>query len=213
MELFIPEKLIEKRKQLQTKASYRKEAVIEPGEEMESLIRRLYQVDHSMIKAAALSLSDMQADMLAGYLPYNFYGEDEQRLFDIMGERMDESSSRILYAQWQNAFSNPQCNEFMKEQCRRNGSFAHMLEEYDISTDAFLKVLSSMNIPLGFDEELLGKRFSDDDDLNNRLKNHGVIEESLLDIAFKAADHGKQILSNSQDNKKDKQQKTDCKRV
>ena len=187
MELFIPEQFIEKRKQLQLKGENKRQVSIEPGTEMEELLRRMYQVDPSMVKAAALSLSDRQADMLAGYLPYNFYGEDETRLFEVMDNRLDERSSRTLYMQWQNAYSNPACNEFMIRMSRKEGGFKKMLEGYGISTDAFIKVLESINIPLGFDEELMGKHFSDDQDLDNRLRGYGIIEESMLDIACKCA--------------------------
>jgi len=187
MELFVPEKLIGIRKQIQEAALRKKQVSYEPGEELEKLLNRLYDADDSMVKAAAVSISDKQADMLAGYLPYNYYGRDENRLFSVMKHRMDEHTSRVLYSQWQESFNNPECNRFLKELSASDPCFRSMLESCGIAPDAFADVLDSPNIPLGFDEELVGKHFEDGADFNNKLKSRGVCEQSYLDIECKRA--------------------------
>ena len=187
MELFVPEKLIEERKRLQEKNAARRMAAIEPGEEMEGLIRRLYQSDKAMVKAAAASLSARQADMLAGYLAYNFYGQDESRLFDVLRYRMNDHTCQILYQQWQESFNNPECNEYMKSLAASDPAFTEMLKGYGISPEAFLQVLDSPNIPLGFDEILVGTHFTDGEDLDNKLNALGIAPQSLLDVECKRA--------------------------
>ena len=188
MELFVPEKLIDQRISIQKKNAALKNVSFEAGDEMQQLISRLYRYDDSMVKAAALSLSEKQAGMLAGYLPYNYYGQDETRLFDILRYRLNDNTCRVLYEQWQECFGNSQCNEFMRSLAvSSEESFLDLLRRFGIPKESFIKILDSENIALGFDEELIGTRFEDGEDFDNRLKEHGVVHQSLLDVECKRA--------------------------
>lgn len=185
---YIPEKLIQANIEIQgihhTDKEFRAADYVE---DTEALIRRLAEEPEDMLRAAALALPERDIHKLAGYLPYNYFQIDESRLFEVVRHRLDERSAEILFAQWQEAFDNPVCNTYLKTLVQSDTAFRKLLERKHIKAEVFLKVLDSANIPLSFDEELIGHHFSDGAEFDEKLKYYGVTDQSFLDIECKRA--------------------------
>ena len=185
---FIPEQLIQANIEIQS--LHRKELEYRAAdcvEETSQLLKRLDEVPRDMARAAAMTLTDREVDMLAGYLPYNYLELDERHYFDILQYRMNDRSAQVLFSQWQESFDNSECNSYLKNLTSQNRPFQEYLLKHHIQAAVFLRVLASLNIPLCFDEELVGKDFANGAEFNEKLKSFGVIEESFLDIECKRA--------------------------
>ena len=181
--IYIPEKIIETRKRIVN--NHRRLEQSDP--ELEQFIRRLNGYSDGMLKAAALSLTDKEVEILAAYLPYNYYQISEKKLFEILRYRLDERSMRILFLQWQEEFTNPECNLFLKSLASSNPVFQQLLKKYHISETTFIEILDSNNIPLAYDEKLIGGQYADGVDFEKKLRYYGVAEGSYLDIECKRA--------------------------
>lgn len=185
---FTPERLIESRKKVE-EAHVRQEAYdfTMPGEELEALIRRLLDTRDGMLTATGMSLSDREACMLAGYLPHNFYEVSEDKLFRILNKRLDEASGEVLFREWQEEFGNYPCNHFLRELAEHNASFQKVLAKHHIKSALFIQILISRNIPLAFDQLLIGAVFADGIEFENKLKYYGIVPQSFLDVECKRA--------------------------
>ena len=186
--VFIPEKLIEARHAI-VKVHSTPDAAgySDISEETLELMQRINDTQPSMLRATALALSDKEVMKLAGSVPYCNYDLNGTNLAAVLKQRLDENTSRILFENWQEEFNNPGCNDLLKDLAAYDGNFIRFLSSVHIDGDVFIKVLDSVNIPLSFDEELVGCRFRDGEDFNNRLKFHGIVENSFLDIECKRA--------------------------
>lgn len=185
---FTPEKLIEAQKRLE--ALHRPAEPYDyshPEETLEQLIRRIDGMPEDMLQAAAFALSDRDIRLAAGYLPYNFYEVSEQKLARLLNYRMDAEACRILFREWQEEFTNPQCNEFLQKMASSNGYFQELLREHHISKEMFQRILKSRSIPLAYDQQLIGGVFSDGEEFEKRLRYYGVFKDSFLDVECKRA--------------------------
>ena len=186
--VFKPEKLIKIRQQIAQEHQKNEEIpVAEFTEEVEQLILRLSKTPLELQKAAALAMKDREVIILAGYLPYNYYELDEKNLFEIFRYRVNRKSCGVLFQQWQEAFANPDCNEFLKSLAVSSRSFQELLRDIHIKQEVFEKMLESQNIPLYYDEHIAGKNFKDGAEFNKNLAYYGIVENSLLDIECKRA--------------------------
>jgi len=185
---FTPERLIESCQRVT--AMHRPEEAYDftsPGEDLEQLVRKLLETSPEMLEAAGLSLSDRQARMLAGYLPYNFYDVPEDKLFRMMEPRLDEASCEILFREWQEEFGNYACNHFLRELAESNSCFQALLKKHHIKPALFIQILISRNIPLAYDQLLVGAVFADGREFERKLQYYGVYPQSFLDIECKRA--------------------------
>ena len=186
--LFTPEQLISTRHQVQKLHPLRSGSFLpETPEKTQQLIMRLVSTDSSMVRAAAASLSDREVSIVAGYLPFNDYVVDEKKLFEILRLRMNPAVADLLFCSWQDAFQNSQCNGFLKTLVVSSKDFQAVLGRNHIEGSLFLKILNSRNIPLSYDEELIGRHFADGEDFDAKLKYYGVVPQSLLEIECKRA--------------------------
>ncbi|MCF0228855.1 MAG: hypothetical protein HUJ76_04070 [Parasporobacterium sp.] len=179
---FVPEKLI------QTRTDICKDPdPAEKDSKLEGLVRRLSGISGHMAKAAAVSLSDKEVQALVSYLPFNDFGIDEKPVFEILKNRMDRKACQNLFASWQDSFDNSDCNYFIKKLVVSDSNFKELLGEYNIDSRVFFRILNSRNIPLSYDEELIGKHFTSGEDFDNRLRRFGVVQNSLLEMECKRA--------------------------
>ena len=125
--------------------------------------------------------------MLAGYLPYNYYDVPEDKLFHMMKYRMDDESCEVLFREWQEEFGNYQCNHFLRELAEHNSSFQNLLAKKHIKPALFIQILISRNIPLAFDQLLIGAVFADGIEFERKLQYYGVVPQSFLDVECKRA--------------------------
>ena len=182
---YIPEKIIQARKNIVTAHSPASRQLT--GAEAEQFIRRLNGYSDEMLKAVSLSLSEEEAVLLTGYLPYNDYQLSERKLFRIAGYRIDDRLAEILFRNWQEEFGNPECNAFLKTLARSNAPFQALLKKHHIDKTLFTEVLDSSNIPLAFDEKILGGQYGHGVDFDKKLRYYGVAEGSYLDVECKRA--------------------------
>lgn len=186
--LYTPERLIESRKKVE--ALHVKEDAYNfasPEEDLELLIRRLLDTQDTMVPAAGLCLSDREACMLAGYLPHNYYEVSEDKLFLAMKKRLDDDSCEVLFEQWQEEFDNYPCNHFLRELSEKNPYFQKTLEKHHIKPALFIQILISRNIPLAFDQLLIGAVFADGMEFERKLQYYGITPQSFLDVECKRA--------------------------
>lgn len=183
--IYIPEKTIESRKSIVTahRPGYRQQT----GPEAERFIRRLNGYSDEMLKAVSLSLTDEEAELLAGYLPYNDYQLPLRKLFTVTGYRMDDHLAEVLFRNWQEEFGNPECNAFLKNLTQSDPSFRALLAKNRIDGTLFAEVLDSSNIPLAFDEKILGGQYGHGLDFDKKLSFYGVAEGSYLSVECKRA--------------------------
>jgi len=185
---FTPEKLIEAGKKVE--ALHKRDVAYDfsrPDEEMEQLVRRLFQTPDDMLRAASMALSVRELHMLAGYLPYNYYDLPEQKLTEVLRYRMDENACRVLFREWQEEYTNQECNRFLRYLTDSNGFFRKLLAEHHISTEVYARILGSRNVPLAYDQLLIGGMFSDGSAFENKLRYYGVADGSFLDVECKRA--------------------------
>ena len=185
--IYIPEKIIEARKSIVPAHRRNQAGGFAASEELEQFIGRLNGYSRDMLKAAALSLSAEEVDTLAGYLPYNYYAVSQKKLFEILRYRLDDRSVKVLFRQWQEEFNNPECNAFLKEMALTDGPFQRILKRCHIREDVFVGILDSGQIPIGYDEQLIGGKYSDGEDFEKKLRYFGVAQGSYLDIECKRA--------------------------
>lgn len=183
--IFSPDNLIQARKNICGSEKEKEINFADPEYETEVLVKRLAKTSDDMLKATALSLSDREVDILAGYLPYNHYRLNLIKLCHILKYRMTDRACRTLFSQWQESFNNRDCNAFLKALAKSSRAFKRLLERNRIPEVVFIRILEGQNIPLGFDEQLIGKRFLNGTDFANRLRYYGIIENSYLDIECK----------------------------
>ena len=186
--LYTPERLIESRKKVE--ALHVKEDAYNfasPEEDLELLIRRLLDTQDAMVTAAGLCLSDREACMLAGYLPHNYYEVSEDKLFLAMKKRLDDDSCEVLFEQWQEEFDNYPCNQFLRELSEKNPYFQKMLGKHHNKPALFIQILISRNIPLAFDQLLIGAVFAEGMEFERKLQYYGITPQSFLDVECKRA--------------------------
>jgi len=185
---FTPERLIESRRKVE--ALHAKEeaySFASPGEDLEQLIRSLLETQDEMLPAAGLSLSDRQTCMLAGYLPHNYYDVPEEKLFRSLKKRLDDPSCEVLFQEWQEEFGNYPCNHFLRELAEQSPCFQKMLAKHHIKPALFIQILISRNIPLAFDQLLIGAVFADGMEFERKLQYYGITPQSFLDVECKRA--------------------------
>ena len=185
--IYIPEKIIDARKKIVPVHRQKKQGGFAASEELEKFVGKLNGYSADMLKAAALSLSAEEVDTLAGYLPYNYYAVSQKKLFEILRHRLDDRSVRVLFRQWQEEFTTPECNAFLREMALSDGPLQRLLQICHIRGDVFAGILDSGQIPIGYDEQLIGGRYSNGEDFEKKLRYFGVAQGSYLDIECKRA--------------------------
>ena len=186
--LFTPERLIESRKKIE--ALHVPEEAYDfasPGKDLELLVRRLLDTQDEMLIAVGMSLSDRETLMLAGYLPHNFYEVPEKKLFCALKKRMDGAACEVLFREWQEEFGNLPCNQFLRELAEQSPGFQSVLTRHHIKPALFIQILISRNIPLAFDQLLIGAVFANGAEFENKLQYYGVAPQSYLDVECKRA--------------------------
>ena len=180
---FIPKQLISAKEEVVLKHKKAPEAVFESlSNEDEALINKLSALKKWMLKANALALNEKQLVAVAGYIPYNYLSVPMSNLFEVMRLRSDESSCKALFEQWQEAFDNQECNDFLKVFAATNAAFKDVLESNHLTVSLFLKVIGNDNIPLALVEHLNSADEPEEDDFYEKLKYYGVKPNSWLEI-------------------------------
>ena len=164
---FVPRKLIQAREDIAIQHPIEHEvASITPDDDLYRLITRLASLEKYQVKKNALALSNKEMQKVTAYLPFNHYKVNMANLFDIFIYRSNQELCELLYSQWQDSFSNKECNDFLVKLLGFDEKFIMLMRKMNLPENIFLKVIQSNNIPLFF---------------GNMLKNSSGVKSTLAD--------------------------------
>lgn len=152
-------------------------------EEIKNLIFRVVGWEKYSVKMNAYSLRDDEVKALIDYIPRNEYGVNLENIFMVYKYRKTEVMDAILYFQWQDYYSNVECNNFIIDLLKYDEKFILFIRNKGLTESAMIKVLSSNNII-----SALGKEIYDDGrkkgylSIEKMILNHGIRKESRLSI-------------------------------
>ena len=130
-----------------------------PSDRLRELIERVVALELYQVKKNAYVLSEDEVLQIAGYLPHNYYGVDMKNLFLVCNYRSTSEVCKILFEQWQSAYDNKQCNQYMREQLQVNEDFIILMHGHHLGDNLFDDVLKSDSIPTRIGLECVGRTF------------------------------------------------------
>ena len=178
---FVPKRLINARKEIELiHRSVSEPVKISPSNELKQLIYSLVSLEESKIKVTACCLSDRELELLAGYIPYNYYGVKMANLFSIFKERSNDRLCQVLYIQWQNSYQNESCNSFLEDLALSDECFKRLIKNYNMIPYPFISILRDRNIAVRFGKEARDRYFVNRVLLSERLAYFGIRKTSTL---------------------------------
>lgn len=128
---------------------------IQPDIMLQQLVVKLAGLRHDQIKRTALSLTEGEVVMVAGYLPNDFYKVRLEPLFDVLKYRSSVKSCRVLWRQWQNTYDNRRCNLLLKGFLAVDRPLQAVLQDNHVTAELFEAFLSAEDIASRFGRECL----------------------------------------------------------
>lgn len=181
---FIPKHLQRTRKEVE--ATHKSKNIIADmfylsvDDELEYLIKSLVKLDEADLAIETYVLSDMEVYRIAGYLPYNYFDVDMKNLFRIFLARSERGLCKVLYDQWQNSYSNEECNDFLHILMKNDENFSKYIEEKHLGLEQLDNILQNQDIVFGFGTEVLKYPFSERKTLKEKFDFFGIHEDSKL---------------------------------
>lgn len=145
-----------------------------PNDKLKTLIERIVALELYQVKQNALALPEDDILLIAGYLPHNYYNVEMRNLFLVFNYRSSQQACETLYEQWQSAYDNEQCNQYMREQLQINERFIMLMRNHNISEQIFAEILSSDIIPSRFGMECVNRQFPSGYSLLNKMNYFGI---------------------------------------
>ena len=146
----------------------------EPNDRLRILVERIVALELYQVKQNALALTADEVLLIAGYLPHNYYNVDMKNLFLVFSYRSSQQACETLYEQWQSAYDNDQCNQYMREQLQINEKFIMLMRGHNISEQIFDEILLADIIPSRFGMECVNRQFPIGYSLLNKMNYFGV---------------------------------------
>ena len=157
---FTPKKLIEAANDVAIVHKKQRDVLdYSPNDSLKELIERIVALELFQVKKNAYVLSEDEVLQIAGYLPHNYYGVDMQNLFLVCNYRSNSEMCKVLFEQWQSAYDNKQCNQYMREQLIVNEHFIILMHGHHLEESLFDDVLKSDSIPTRIGLECVGRNF------------------------------------------------------
>lgn len=185
--LFVPKRLKAARHEIfQIHQNSKKQMSVSQSKELEELIESLVCIPASQLKMVSYSLTDRELEMVAGYIPHNYFKVDRSNLFKIFAIRSSEKMCEILYNHWQENYQDEECNQFICEDLKEDKNWDVFLKKNHLSALLFDEILREKQIAYRFGMELKKYSFGNMVPLGERLKLFAIRESSQLysDCAF-----------------------------
>lgn len=154
---------------------------IKPNDKLFELVNRIASLEIKKVKMNAMSLSANDIAAIAAYLPHNYYSVKMRNLFLVFKYRTDYRLCEILYDQWQNTYTNKECNEFILDVLlKEKEDFIILLRNNHIDENHFRMFLEKGDIPTRYGYELRKVNFRKGLSLKDKLGYFGVKNSSKL---------------------------------
>lgn len=144
------------------------------------MIKRLASLNQREAEKEALVVTKKELEAIARYLPHNYYKVRMDSLFLIFRLRANKNINWILFYEWQNAYDNQECNEFLKGFTIESTDFKSIMQECHFTAQKFKGFLSEKNIPIAYGKEALTVKGINSNKLNAQLAYLGIKETSKL---------------------------------
>ena len=178
---YIPSKLIKAKQEIvEQHANIGEPKILEPNLEIMRLILRLTKLDEKSVYSESLVLTKKELEIIAGYIPHNFYDVKLDNLFQILQIRNSLKLCNILLYEWQNSYDNQECNDFLKLLIKKNEYIGKIISGWNLTACQFIKFLDSENIPVAYGRTAVLLNDTCYTNLNERLEYLGIRSNSKL---------------------------------
>ncbi len=178
---YVPEKIKRAREDIALLHKNVNEPIeVSDNEELRQLIMSLVKLEKYQIRPRAYALSNKEIEMVAGYIPHNYYNVTMENLFEIFSIRSSESLCRVLLNHWQESYQNENCNAFMRGILKYDENLISLVLRNNMDEVLFDSILSDRDIPARFCMEIKKHYFPAGKSLMDKLSFFGIREDSKL---------------------------------
>lgn len=150
------------------------------NEELRKMILSLVALEQFQVKPQAYALTSREIDLVAGYIPHNYFNVDMKNLFRIFTYRSTDRLCQILFNQWQDSYHNRACNKFMREILVYDEHLIVLAQNNHMPETMFDSVLQDHDIATRFGKEIKKRNFTGKKSLAERLAYFGIRGDSQL---------------------------------
>lgn len=144
------------------------------------MIKRIASLNKKEAENEALILTKKNLEMIARYLPHNYYKVRLENLFLVFRLRCNLNLNWILFYEWQNAYDNQKFNAFFVDFISKNEDFEKIMQSNHFSVQKFKDILSAESIPISYGKIALAVGRNSSLKLNDKLEYLGIKESSRL---------------------------------
>ena len=178
---YVPKKLKLAREDIALIHKYTNEPPkIAKNEELRRLIMSLVSLDPIKVKITAQALTNKEVEMVAGYIPHNYFNVEMKNLYTVFSARTTDRLCEILFNQWQDSYNNEKCNAFMRDIFRWDEHLIVLAQKRHMNEEMFDSVLQDKDIASRFGKELQKRRYVTGRTLAERLAYFGIRDDSKL---------------------------------
>lgn len=178
---FVPKNLIKAKEEIISKHAGIGEPIQVANDfDFMKMIKRIASLNKKEAENEALILTKKNLDMIARYLPHNYYKVRIENLFLVFGLRCNLNLNWILFYEWQNAYDNQEFNVFFSKLVSENDDFKKIMQSNHFSIQKFRDVLSDESIPIAYGKIALTVGKDSLPKLNDKLEYLGIKESSRL---------------------------------
>lgn len=150
------------------------------NEELRKLILSLVSLERFQVKLQAYALTSREIELVAGYIPHNYFNVDMKNLFQIFSYRSTDRLCQILFNQWQDSYHNRACNTFIRDILDYDEHLIVLVQSNHMSETMFDSVLQDRDIALRFGREIKKKDLPGRKSLADRMEFFGIRRDSQL---------------------------------
>ena len=155
--------------------------------DLKQLILLVVSWEKYSIKMNSLSLSDSELKAIVSYIPQNKFKVNLENLFDVYKYRSSEELADTLIYNWQDYYSNIECNKFFCDLLKFDEKFIILMRKMKINESEMQKVLISDNVP-----NSLGKIIYDKEKKKHSIAIERILEQHNIRVESRL---GKDILA------------------
>lgn len=144
------------------------------------MIKRIASLSIKEAENEALILTKKNLEMIARYLPHNYYKVRLENLFLVFKLRCNLNRNWILFYEWQNAYDNQEFNAFFANFILKNDDFEKIMQSNHFSIQKFRDILLDDCIPIAYGKIALTLGKESSKKINDKLKYLGIKENSRL---------------------------------
>lgn len=145
-----------------------------------NMIKRLVSLSKDKAGEEALLLTKRNLEVIVKYLPHNYYKVQMDNLFLIYRLRCNLKLGWLLFFEWQNAYDNYECNEFLKTFVEESSDFEEIMNLNHFTIQKFRDIISSDNIPIAYGKAAVALKDLQLKKLKEKLGYLGIRESSRL---------------------------------